>query len=291
MNNQLTTQPKFSVVIQTDTYKNLINNTLGDPERAKRFVANISSAVAQNPALQECDTKSVICGGLIGEALGLSCSPALAQFHLVPYKNNKTGIKEAQFQIGWHGVYQLAIRSGQYSNIIVLPIKEGELVKFNPLKEEIELNIIEDDMARDLTKTIGYYASFTLLNGFKKAMYWSKDKMLQHANRFSKAFDLEIYKKIEAGQIEEKDMWKYSSPWYTQTDDMGCKTLLKQILGKYGVLSTELQEAIVKDQAVIKDDIVEYVDNDNENVVEIEEEEENKQKDVKLKKVKLNEIE
>lgn len=268
MNNNLTTTnnaPKFSVALQTDSYKKLINQTLGDPERAKRFVANISSAVAINPALQECSAGTILSGALLGESLNLSPSPQLANFYLVPYENKKKGIKEAQFQLGWKGLYQLAVRSGQYKNINVLPIKEGELVSYDPLNEEIVVNIITDDTEREKAKTIGYYASFTYLNGFKKILYWSKEKMISHADKYSKAFNKSDYEKLQAGQIPEKDLWKYSSPWYSMTDDMGCKTVLKQLLSKYGILSIEMQNAVIKDQAVIKtDNTYEYVDNETE---------------------------
>lgn len=101
MNNQIVqTQPKFSVAIQSDAYKKLINNTLGDPERAKRFVASISSAVATNPALQECSAGSILSGALLGEALNLSPSPQLGQYYLVGYKDKNTGLTNAQFQLG-----------------------------------------------------------------------------------------------------------------------------------------------------------------------------------------------
>ena len=98
MNNQLQTKPKFSVAIQTEGYKKLINNTLGDPNKAKRFIASISSAVATNPSLQQCDAGSILSGALLGEALNLSPSPQLGQYYLVPF-NNKNG-KQAQFQLG-----------------------------------------------------------------------------------------------------------------------------------------------------------------------------------------------
>ena len=119
-------QPKFSVALQTDAYKNLINNTLGDPDRAKRFVASISSAVATNPALQECDAGTVLSGALLGEALNLSPSPVLGQFYLVPFKNTKKGTTDAQFILGAKGYVQLAIRSGQYKDIDYIEVREGE---------------------------------------------------------------------------------------------------------------------------------------------------------------------
>lgn len=100
MTNQVVqTQPKFSVAIQSDAYKKLINNTLGNPERAKRFVASISSAVGTNPALQECDAGSIVTAALLGEALNLSPSPQLGFYYLVPFAN-KNGGKNAQFQLG-----------------------------------------------------------------------------------------------------------------------------------------------------------------------------------------------
>lgn len=99
-NSIANTKPKFSVAIQTDTYKNLISRTLGDENRAKRFVASISSAVATNPALQECEAGTILSGALLGEALDLSPSPVLGMFYLVPYEDKKNGVKNAQFQIG-----------------------------------------------------------------------------------------------------------------------------------------------------------------------------------------------
>lgn len=297
MNNQVgTTQPKFSVVLQSDKVKNLINNTLQDKDRARRFVTAITSAVATNPTLQECDNGSIIACALLGEALNLSPSPVLGNYYLVPFDNKKKGIKEAQFIMGWKGYYQLAVRSGQYKRINVIEIKEGELEGFNPLTEEIKVNIIEDDMLREQKATIGYYACFEYLNGFKKAIYWSKEKVLQHADRYSKSFDLATYRKIEAGQIPKNELWKYSSPYYTMFDEMAKKTVLKQLISKYGVLSIEMQDAIVKDQSVIKDDgTYEYVDNPTSDDIfdkEIIEEVDTKEVKEKASKIaKLDEIE
>lgn len=259
-------RPKFSVAIQSEAYKNLINNTLNDPKRASRFIANITSAVSVNPALQECDASTILSAGLLGEALNLTPSPQLGQFYLIPFDDKKRGCKVATFVIGYRGYVQLAIRSGQYRKINVLPIKEGELINFDPMTEEIEVNLIEDDDAREEAPTIGYYAMFEYTNGFRKAMYWSKKKMMAHADRYSKAFNKKSYEDLKAGKIPQSDMWKYSSFWYQDFDAQACKTMLRQLISKWGIMSVEMQKALEYDQgvAVVKDGKlggVEYVDN------------------------------
>lgn len=93
-------KPKFSVVINSDGYKRLINNTLGNPQKAARFIAAITSAVATNPALSECDPSTIVSAGLLGEGLNLSPSPQLGQYYLVPFKDNKNGRTVATFQLG-----------------------------------------------------------------------------------------------------------------------------------------------------------------------------------------------
>lgn len=265
-------KPKFSVAIQSDAYKNLINNTLNDPKRASRFIANITSAVSVNPTLQECDAATILSAGLLGEALNLSPSPQLGQFYMVPYEDKKRGCKVAQFQLGYKGYIQLAIRSGQYRKINVLPIKEGELVSFDPMTEEIEVNLIEDDELREKTPTAGYYAMFEYVNGFRKAIYWSYKKMLNHADQYSKAFSKKAYQDLKDGKIPQSDLWKYSSFWYKNFDDMACKTMLRQLISKWGIMSIEMQKALEYDQGVgiVKDGKasgVEYVDSPEADLV------------------------
>lgn len=265
-------KPKFSVAIQSDAYKNLINNTLNDPKRSSRFIANITSAVSVNPTLQECDAATILSAGLLGEALNLSPSPQLGQFYMVPYEDKKRGCKVAQFQLGYKGYIQLAIRSGQYRKINVLPIKEGELVSFDPMTEEIEVNLIEDDELREKTPTAGYYAMFEYVNGFRKAIYWSYKKMLNHADQYSKAFSKKAYQDLKDNKIPESDKWKYSSFWYKNFDDMACKTMLRQLISKWGIMSIEMQKALEYDQGVgiVKDGKasgVEYVDSPDADLV------------------------
>ena len=263
-NNLVKKQPAFSVVIQSDMYKKLINNTLGDPKKATRFIASITSAVATNPALQECEPNSIIAGALVGEALELSPSSVLGEYYLVPFKNSKEGVTKAQMQIGYKGYLHLAIRSGQYKDIDVFEIHEGEFKGRDKETGKFKFEFIENEAERLSKPVIGYMGYFELLNGFRKTLYISKEEMEQHANTYSKAFNLEDYKKLQAGQIPEKDLWKYSSFWYKNFDTMAFKTVLRQLISKWGIMSIQLQEAFTKDMAVMKDNgDYEYVDSPN----------------------------
>jgi recombination protein RecT len=255
---------KLSVYLQNDAVKKQINQVVGG-KNGTRFISSIVSAVQSTPALQECTSPSIVNAALLGEALNLSPSPQLGQFYMVPFDNKKKGCKEAQFQLGYKGYIQLAIRSGYYKKLNVLAIKEGELVRYDPLDEEVEVNLIEDDILREEAPTMGYFAMFEYENGFRKTLYWSKKKMLAHAEKYSFAFyknggakSLEL---LEQGKIPEKDMWKYSSFWFKDFDGMALKTMLRQLISKWGIMSIDLQNAIDKDMAVIHEDgKTDYVD-------------------------------
>lgn len=232
--NNLSTQaqrPKFSVMISTPKYQKMINNTLRDPKRAQRFTSSIISAVATNPMLQECDPSTILSGALLGESLGLSPSPQLGQYYLVPFNNTKKGCKDAQFQLGYKGYIQLALRSGYYKHLNVIAVKAGELVRFKPLTEEIELNLNEDELAREASATIGYLAMLEYLNGFRKTIYWSREKMEAHALRYSKGYAAK----------------KGYTFWEKDFDAMAFKTMLRQLISKWGIMSVELQQAFESD--------------------------------------------
>ena len=239
----------FSVQIQSEGYKNLINNTLGDPKRAAGFVTAITSAVATNPALQECDAATILSAGLLGETLQLSPSPQLGQYYLVPFNDRNRGCKVAQFQLGYKGYIQLAIRSGQYKKLNAMAIKEGELISYDPLNEEIEVQLIEDEGVRANTPTVGYYAMFEYLNGFRKVIYWSKEKMDAHAKTYSQGY--------RAGK--GYTFWEKGPDSY---DQMAIKTMLRQLISKWGIMSIEFQKAYEADMGVLRENQdVEYVDN------------------------------
>lgn len=254
----------LTAYLTQDAVKNQINKVVGG-KNGTRFVSSIVSAVQTTPALQECTNPSILSAALLGEALNLSPSPQLGQFYMVPFKNKKKGVTEAQFQLGYKGYIQLAIRSGYYKKLNVLAIKEGELIRYNPLEEEIEVSLIEDDIEREETPTAGYYAMFEYENGFKKSMYWSKKKMLAHADKYSAAFSAKSLELLEAGKIPDSEKWKYSSFWYKDFDGMAMKTMLRQLISKWGIMSIDLQTAIDKDMAIIREDgTADYVDHQQE---------------------------
>lgn len=253
-----------------DAVKKQINSVVGG-KNGTRFISSIVSAVQTTPALQECTHPSILSAALLGEALNLSPSPQLGQFYMVPFDNKKKGCKEAQFQLGYKGYIQLAIRSGYYKKLNVLAIKEDELVHYDPLEETVEVNLIEDDIVREETPTAGYYAMFEYENGFRKTMYWSKKRMLAHAEKYSFAFyknggakSLEL---LEQRKIPEKDLWRYSSFWFKDFDGMALKTMLRQLISKWGIMSIDLQKALDKDMAVIQEDgSADYVENNTTDV-------------------------
>ena len=231
-------KPQFQAVIKSDLYQRNIISTLGDATKAKGFTASIISAVGTNPALSECTPATIISAALLGESLELSPSPQLGHYYMVPYADGKSGTKNAQFQMGYKGYIQLAIRSGQYKHINVVAIKQGELIKFNPLTEEIEVNLIEDELVREKTPTIGYYAMFELVNGFRKAIYWSKSKMEAHALRYSKGYAAK----------------KGYTFWEKDFDGMAYKTMLRQLISKWGIMSIKMQTAMINDMTTISED-------------------------------------
>lgn len=235
----------ISAYLTADAVKNQINQVVGGKD-GQRFISAIVSAVNTNPALQECTNQSILSGALLGESLKLSPSPQLGQYYLVPFNDKNKG-KVAQFQLGYKGYIQLAIRSGQYKKLNVLAIKEGELIRFDPLNEEIEVRLIEDEEEREQANTIGYYAMFEYTNGFRKAIYWSKRKMEAHALKYSKGYQTK----------------KGYTFWEKDFDGMAYKTMLRQLISKWGIMSIDMASAIDSDMAVINEDgTKDYVDND-----------------------------
>ncbi len=235
--NSLTkTKQKISMTayLSRDAVKDQIAKVVGG-KNGDRFISSVLSAVQANPELQKCSNQSILSAALLGESLKLSPSPQLGQYYMVPFNSKNSSTKEAQLQLGYKGYVQLALRSGQYKKLNVLAIKEGELIRYDPLNEEIEVRLIEDEEEREQARTAGYYAMFEYLNGFRKTMYWSRAKMEAHAMQYSKGYAAK----------------KGYTFWEKDFDAMAYKTMLRQLISKWGIMSIEMTEAMDGDMAVI----------------------------------------
>lgn len=253
-NSEIVTGAKhFNAVLATDLVKNKINQMVG-AVNAQRFITSLISLVNNNPSLAECESNSIITGALQGEALHLPIS--LGYFYLVPFMDNKLGYKKAQFILGYKGLIQLAIKTGQYIDIDAIEIREGEYLGRDSETGKPKFKFIEDDEVRENTPVIGYMAYFEMRNGYKKKIYWTKSKMLNHADQFSQAFSKNettintkygakkkvSYEDYKKGNYDHKNEWMYSSFWYKNFDEMAKKTVIRQLLSKHGLLTdTEIQ--------------------------------------------------
>lgn len=264
MNNNQLQEKKLNPVSQMTTFlssnavKNKVNAIVGAKEGDK-LISNLVSNIQQNPTLAECSQGSIVNGALAGHALKLDF--ALQQAYLVPFNDNKSGTKNAQFCIGWKGYIQLALRSGQYKHINVSELKQGELKKFNRLTEEYEIEWIEDEFERSKKETTHYVAFIELVNGFQKTLIWNKAQMELHAQKYSASYKGDL---------------KYNSKksfWSLDFDSQAKKTMIRQIISKFGVMSTEMSTAYNQDMATIDDNgNPTYVDNLENNInVEAEE--------------------
>lgn len=259
MANEVATRRKTGIAtyLANDAVKNQITSIIGE-KAAPTFISSVVSAVQTNPALAECTNNSILSAALLGESLKLTPSPQMGQYYMVPYKDRKTNVSEAQFQLGAKGYKQLAIRSGQYKKIVSSVIKQGELKRYNPITEEFTFEPIMDMELREKLPVIGYYAMFILNNGFTKELYWSKEKMQKHAETYSMGYRNDLRKNTA-----------YTF-WSKDFDGMADKTMIRQLISKWGIMSIEMQKAFESDMSVIRDDgSYDYVDNKNDDVAEV----------------------
>lgn len=273
-NTSLSTQKQqkvgFATFCSNPAVRQNISNVIGEG-KTTQFIASVVSAVQTNKALAECTNSSIFSAALLGESLQLSPSPQLGQFYLVPYKDRKTGISEAQFQLGSKGYKQLAIRSGQYRKIVTSVVKQGELKSFNPITEEYVFEPVTDPDVREKLPVVGYYASFTLVNGFQKELYWSKEKMVEHAKRYSQGYRSDVQKGTS-----------YTF-WSKDFDAMAEKTMVRQLISKWGIMSIEMQKAYESDMGVLSQDGgIRYIDNEEDIAETVREEIQNNANQIEL---------
>jgi recombination protein RecT len=229
----------LSGFLKSDKVSAEIQKALG--RNADQFVTSALTAIGQNDLLKDADKATVYSALLTSAAMNLPINPNLGFAYLVPFKNNKKGVVECQFQLGYKGYIQLAQRSGQFKNINATPIYEGQLTKDNPLYGyEFDFDV------KPKGKPVGYAAFFELLNGFQKTLYLDMSTIEAHAKKYSQTYK------------------RGFGLWKDDFDAMAIKTVLKLLISKFAPLSTELQRAVISDSAVINDvDTidVDYVDN------------------------------
>ncbi len=246
MANEVQVQKKqgINTYLQSDAVKENIISVIGKDE-SQRFISSVVSAVQVNPQLAECTNSSILSAALIGHSLKLPQSPQLQMFYLTPFNNKKkvpdengrekeVQVKEAVFMLSYRGYLQLAMRSGQYKHINACEIREGELKSYNPITEEYIFDAVKDFEKRKNLPVIGYYAYFEMENGFRKELYWSKEQMEAHAKRYSQSY---------------RKGWA-SSFWTSDFDAMALKTMLRQLISKWGMMSVDMEKAYQNDMAV-----------------------------------------
>ena len=243
---------RFNQMIMNTNTQSYLVSVLG--ERKGEFVNNLTAVVTNDAKLQACEPLTLLYAALKATALRLPLDQNLGQAYIVPYKNNKIGKTEAQFQIGYKGFVQLAIRSGQFAAINATDIREGELQGFNLMTGEIKCEALPN---RDELPIIGYLAYFRLTNGFEKSLYMTAEEMEKHATRYSQSY---------------RGKYKDSSLWATDKDQMAKKTVLKLLLNRFAPLSVDMMNAVQADQSVIKGDgSLDYVDNSKSQLTELAE--------------------
>lgn len=214
-------------LIKSDAVQKSFNEVLKD--KATSFTANVLSLVNNDAYLAQSEPMSIITGAMTAATLDLPLDKNLGYAYLVPFKDFKNGnVQKAQFILGYKGYIQLAQRSGRYKALNVTPVYEGELISWNRLTEEIDF----DPEKRVSDVVIGYCGHFELLNGFKKTVYWTKQEVENHRMKHNKM----------------KDKKTLSGVWASDYDSMACKTVLRNLLSKWGILSIEMQTAEIRDE-------------------------------------------
>lgn len=213
-------------------------------KKAAGFMSSLISLTNGNAQLQKADPHTIIAAGAIAAALDLPVDPNLGFAYIVPYnvKKDNAYVVQAQFQLGYKGYIQLAMRTGQYKTINACEVYDGEITSINRFTGEIEFGKKESD------NIVGYIAYFKLLNGFEKYLYMSKNEIEEHAKKFSQTY--------------KKGVGKWSDDFHA----MAIKTVIKRLLSKYGILSIEMQTSLQADQAIVHEDAdgntsFDYVDN------------------------------
>lgn len=232
----------FKSLMNTPSMKKRFAEVLSD--RSEQFMSSLMTLVSGDDYLSKAEPMTIIASAMKAATMELPIDKNLGYAYIVPFnRKEKVGNKwvthnEAQFIIGYKGYIQLAQRSGQYKALNAIAVYEGQIDGWNPLTEEFEFNYA----GKESDNVIGYVGFFELLNGFKKTVYWTKQEIEEHRISNAKGFDKS----------------KLTGAWKDNYDQMAIKTVLRNMLAKWGILSVEMQSAVASDEKVFR-----YDDDDN----------------------------
>lgn len=240
-----TTKPKSPIkaFFENPNVAKRFEEIIGDKVRSVQFVSSVMQIASNNAYLKNADPLTIYNAALMAATLDLPINQNLGFAYIVPYNNKKESKQEAQFQIGYKGIIQLAQRSGQYKTINAVEVYENQFKSFNSLTEELEADFSIHGQGR----IVGFACYFKLINGFEKTAFWLTEKVESHGKKYSKSYNFS------------------SSPWKTDFNAMAKKTVLKLTISTYGPMSVEMQKAVIADQAIIKNEEgteLEYTDHE-----------------------------
>jgi len=234
----------IKALLEGDQVQTRLKEILG--KKAATFSTSVLQIVNSSELLKHAEPQSILNAAMVSASLGLPLSNQLGFAWIVPYKQNKKvdGKWEekilAQFQIGYRGFVQLALRTGQYEKLNTVAVYENQFVSWNSLTEVLDGNFTIPGSG----EIVGYCSFFRLLSGFEKVVFWTKDQAQFHGKKYSKTFT--------------------SGPWTDNFDGMAMKSVLRAALGKWGIMSVEIELALSTDQAVIENSdgsMVQFIDN------------------------------
>ena len=225
------------------------------------FIATVTSLVNGNYKLQNCDKSTILMACLKAVGMKLPIEPSLGFAYVIPYGD------KAQFQLSYKGLVQLALRTGNYIAMNSIEVREGEFKGRDSLGDPIV--VFSEEEERLKRKIIGYMAGFKTRSGMTKIAYWTTSQVEEHALRFSQGYKSFKAKGKSTSTARSGNL---ENPWETDFSGMACKTVLKNVLSKYGELSIEIQDAIKYDQAVIGmnaefEETINYIDNQSGSAV------------------------
>lgn len=245
----------FSAVISGEGAQKLIRASLRDEASVKRFTGTLISVVNASQQLSQCNPGSIISAALRGEGAGLIYGHG---YYVVPYGQSATYITS------YKGYIQLALATGLYADIDCIEVREGERKGRDRRtgKPIVDMSVYDTDEERDKHRIIGYKAYFELKDGYFREEYWSMDELLRHADRYSKAFSRDLYLKWQSGKELTKDEQyavQNGSPWYTSTDRMCRKTVLRSLLNSgYAPLSNEVKSMLDRESESGEGDSIDF---------------------------------